>query len=82
MAPPLPTSERWTPSRVRELRARHGMTQEEFAPYLGYTSGRRVSELERERRKVKLTAQTERLLDYVDRNGLLPPALVGVQEDA
>lgn len=73
-----PDLDRWTPTAVRALRERFELTQEAFAPQLGYTSGRRVSELERNPRpeSVSLTAQTARLLDHIDRSGLLPKALV------
>ena len=73
---------RWTPARVRELRDRHGLTQAEMAPQLGYASALRVSELERDPRPVTLTAQTARLLDHIDRSGLLPPELVGARTEA
>ena len=57
----------WTPDRIRALRERLDMGQEEFATTLGYGAAPRVSELETGARTP--SGPVSRLLDYVDRYG-------------
>ena len=60
----------WTPEKIKDLRARLGMTQGEFAEAMGYGSNTRVSELENGRREP--SGPASRLLDHLDARGALP----------
>ena len=59
----------WTASRIRALRKRHRLTQQEMADWLGYDRAQSVSDLERDRRKP--SGAVVRLLGILDRHGLL-----------
>ena len=60
----------WTPERIRTLRKRLGLNQDEFAQAMGYGSKTRVSELENG--KVSPTGPVARLLDHLEAHGELP----------
>ena len=59
----------WTPERIRALRKRLGLTQDEFAEAMGYGSNSRISELENG--KVEPTGPVAKLLDHLDSHGVL-----------
>ena len=64
------TSLDWTPERIRALRKRHKLSQEAFAPHLGFSSKSRVSELE-----TGASAPSDQvvlLLEHINAHGLLP----------
>ena len=63
----------WLPARIRSLRKRLGLTQAEMAAHLGYSSGRRVAELESEAEWGKpASGPVTKVLDHLDAHGPLP----------
>lgn len=65
-------SDVWTPPRIAGLRKRLRMGQEDFARAIGYDYATSVSALENGRRKPSGAAI--RVLDYVERYGVLEPS--------
>ncbi|HEX9950304.1 MAG TPA: helix-turn-helix domain-containing protein [Rubricoccaceae bacterium] len=62
----------WPPDRIRTLRKRTGLDQAPFARQLGFGSGSRVSELEREDGAVPPSKPVQIILAHIDAHGPLP----------
>ena len=60
----------WTPDNIKALRKRLGLNQQPFATALGFGSASRVSELENG--ATEPSDQVRRLLDYIDKYGVMP----------
>ena len=71
LAPCAPMTMDWTPDRIRALRKRLGLNQDEFAEAMGYGSNSRISELENGH--VEPTGPVARLLDHLSAHGVLSP---------
>ena len=66
---PIPLDD-WTPERIRALRKRLGMTQDDFAAALGYSRKQSVSDLENG--KMEPSGPAAELLRHLDAHGPLP----------
>lgn len=60
----------WTPERMKALRQKHGLTQEKWAPVVGYDHKQSVSDAENGR--IKPSSAILRTLDYIETYGILP----------